>query len=97
MAIVGKASNASILDGMLFCRKRVEKMFTVDDPMKTIGAPVRIGRPMVNLIWLWFELAGFHGRILARCALQLIRVIGWPNTAEIRSGKSPTAGSVFGS
>jgi hypothetical protein len=41
-------------------------MFAIDDPMPTISAPMRIGRPMVNFIGFSFVIAGFHERILAR-------------------------------
>jgi len=58
--IIGKAPNPTILDGVVFHRKRVYKVFTVDDPMPTIGAPVRIRRPVVNFIRIGFEFVGVH-------------------------------------
>jgi hypothetical protein len=33
LAIVSQAPNASILNGVVFDRKRVEKLFAIDDPM----------------------------------------------------------------
>jgi hypothetical protein len=49
---------------MVFHRKRVEKVLTVNDPMPTICAPVGIGRPVVNLVGFAIELMTVHRRIL---------------------------------
>jgi hypothetical protein len=40
LAIIGKASNASILDSVMFHRQRSEKVLTIHDPMPTIRTPV---------------------------------------------------------
>jgi hypothetical protein len=50
LAIVCKASNAPILDGIVFNRKRVAEVLTIDDPMPTTGAPVGIGGPVVYFV-----------------------------------------------
>jgi hypothetical protein len=48
--IIRKAPNPAILNGMVFERERVDKVLTIDNPAPTTGAPVRLGRPVVNVI-----------------------------------------------
>jgi hypothetical protein len=49
-AIVRKAANPYILDRIVFERKRLHEVPTVDDPAPTVPAPVRLGRPVVHFI-----------------------------------------------
>jgi hypothetical protein len=65
-AIIGKAPNPSVLNGVVFAGQWFHKVLTVDNPMPTASAPVRFGSPMVNVIGLGFELAGIHRKILSR-------------------------------
>jgi hypothetical protein len=64
LAIIGKASNASIIYWMVFNGKRVPEVLTIDDPMPTTGAPMRVGCPVVHLVRFRIELAGVHAVIL---------------------------------
>jgi hypothetical protein len=50
LAIIGEASNASVLDGIVFNWKRVGEVLTIDDPMPTTSAPVRVRCPVVHFI-----------------------------------------------
>jgi hypothetical protein len=72
LAIVGKAANAPIFNGVVLDWQRIEAMFTIHNKMPTIRAPVRIGRPLVHFLGFGVELAGLQ-LCLARLRNQMER------------------------
>ena len=62
--MVCKALNPSIVNGIVFAGKWFHEMLAIDNPMPTGGTPVRLRRPVVNLVGLCVELAASHTKIV---------------------------------
>jgi hypothetical protein len=61
-AILSQALNPTIVNGMVFAWKQIQQVLTIHNPMPATGAPVGVGRPVINFLRLGFVLAGVHGK-----------------------------------
>jgi hypothetical protein len=69
-AIVRKALNPTVVNGMVFDWERIEEVLAIDDPMPTTRTPMGRRRPVVYFVRFGVELAGVHhpdSNVLARC------------------------------